>query len=412
MSTDRSLSGRTLDLKSAYKQLASKPSDAWAAILGIWDPERNEMIYYRFTTLPFGSSHSVTAFNRTASAIRKIMIRLTKLVVTNFYDDYCQIEKDALVNSALVTANLILKLLGWKVAEDAHKALPFRKVFDLLGASVILHKSAEGTIEIGNKEGRAEALEDLIEGFCKREQLHHSELAKLRGKLMYAASHTFGRTAMCAVRILNRHISQGKSTALQEADILLLRETLRMIRETPARQVQAIFDSRPVIIFTDGACEDNGTMVTHGAVIYDPAHRIKRFFGEIIPEKIIAAWSKEGKRQLVGQAEMLPVLVSKVLWGPIIHKRHVLWFMDNDSARAAFGSCTSKVDSSFNMLCISARIDAMLGAYHWYTRVPSCANISDPASRLDFAYYDHSHERDIIRWENDDMNHLLNACST
>ena len=84
--------------------------------------------------------------------------------------------------------------------------------------------------------------------------------------------------------------------------------------------------------------------------------------------------------------------------------------MDNDSARAAYGSCSSRVEDSFNMLCVSARVYNMLHAYHWSTRVPSCANVSDPASRLDFDYYDSRHTRDEIDWSCNEMSNLMNAC--
>ena len=127
------LSGRAIDLKSAYKQLASSPQDSWASVLGVWDPDAHDVVYYRFATLPFGSSRSVTAFHRVASALRKILIRLVRLIVTNFYDDFCQIEKDSLTTSATETANLVFRMLGWRVAEDPRKALPVAKVFTLLG---------------------------------------------------------------------------------------------------------------------------------------------------------------------------------------------------------------------------------------------------------------------------------------
>ena len=84
-------------------------------------------------------------------------------------------------------------MLGWRVAEEERQALPFAKVFHLLGASFNLSKTFEGVLEVGNKDGRLEALEDVIESICNRKQLHYTKLAKLRGKLMYASTHTFGR---------------------------------------------------------------------------------------------------------------------------------------------------------------------------------------------------------------------------
>ena len=145
------LSRRAIDLKSAYKQQASNPQDAWSSILGVWDPDLCDVIYYRFATLPFGSSHSATVFNRVAFALRKILIRLIKLVVTNVYGDFCDIEKDSLTSSATEAASLIFRMLGWKIAEEACKTLPFAKVFTLLGASFNMRRRVEGILEIGDK---------------------------------------------------------------------------------------------------------------------------------------------------------------------------------------------------------------------------------------------------------------------
>ena len=119
---------------------------------------------------------------------------------------------------------------------------------------------------------------------------------------------------------------------------------------------------------------------------------------------------QDGEQQLVGQAEMLPVLVSKILWKDHLYKRRVLWLLDNDAARAAYGSCASRIDDSFNMLCVSAKVDNVLCAYHWCTRVPSCANIRDPASRLDFTSYDGSYVHVEIDWSSEEMHHLMKAC--
>ena len=190
---------------------------------------------------------------------------------------------------------------------------------------------------------------------------------------------------MCAVRVLTRCIAQNPSNTLNNADVLLLRETLETIKETPPRRVEALINSMPVIVFTDGACEEDGQVV-----FYDAWKGIKKFFGQEIPKKTSDTCKRDGKKQLVGQAEMLPVLVSKIIWKIHLYKRRVMWFLDNDAAQATYGSCTSQIDDSLNMLRVSAKVDNVLCAYHWYTRVSSCANVSYPASRLDFASYDDS----------------------
>ena len=162
--------------------------------------------------------------------------------------------------------------------------------------------------------------------------------------------------------------------------------------------METLINPKTVIIFSEGAREDAGEVVSRGAVLYVSSNGIQKYFGEMVPSKIVSSWRKGGKKQLVGQAEMFPVLVSKIYWKTPLHRRRILWFMDNDSARAAYGSRASRVDDSFNMLCVSAKVDNMLHAYHWYTRVPSCANVSDPASRLDYSFYDGSYDREWIDW--------------
>ena len=95
-------------------------------------------------------------------------MRLIKLVATKYYNDFYQIEKDSLTKSASGAAGLVFRMLAWRIAEEEHKALPFAKVFHLLRASFNLHKFVEGIVEIGNEDGRLDALEDLIEATCVR----------------------------------------------------------------------------------------------------------------------------------------------------------------------------------------------------------------------------------------------------
>eukprot|EP00435_Cladocopium_sp_Y103_P025006 s735_g6.t1 len=100
------LFGRCLDLKHAYKQLARSPVDSWSSVLAVVNPADAQVYYSEAVALPFGSVSSVLAFNRTARAIRTILARLFKLVVTNFFDDFCQLELGLLRNSAWKTQKL------------------------------------------------------------------------------------------------------------------------------------------------------------------------------------------------------------------------------------------------------------------------------------------------------------------
>ena len=101
-------------------------------------------------------------------------------------------------------------------------------------------------------------------------------------------------------------------------------------------------------------------------------------------------WQRTGKKQVIAQAEIFPVLIAKETWQSEISDRSVLWFLDNDSARLALIRCFSPVLDNFCLLQLNARLDSRLNARHWYSRVPSKSNPADDASRLEFSAYKRS----------------------
>lgn len=103
--------------------------------------------------------------------------------------------------------------------------------------------------------------------------------------------------------------------------------------------------------------------------------------------EFVAFWKRNDKKQVISQAEMFPVLISKFLWSEVLAGRSVLWFLDNESARTCFVRNYSPVLDNFFMLQFNGSLDMSLNARHWYSRVPSRSNLSDAASRLDFAAY-------------------------
>lgn len=73
---DSTLLGRTLDLTSAYKQLAVNPSQGFVRVMVAYDPVRSKPAYFVFNALPFGATGSVYSFNRVAKSLWHIMVSL------------------------------------------------------------------------------------------------------------------------------------------------------------------------------------------------------------------------------------------------------------------------------------------------------------------------------------------------
>ena len=383
------LQGRCLDLRQAYKQLVRHPDDSWASILAVLNPDDGCVYFFEAVALPFGAVSSVWAFNRAARALRTILARLLKLVVTNFFDDFCQLELGVLTTSAWNTAELVMQLLGWEVSTGEEKRRPFSKSFEILGAIVSFPMDQTGVVTVCNKESRLEQLKlQLMElREAQGTAISRTKVESLKGKLLYAAGHTYGRCTQLACQLLHRFSGMGSMVQVTAELVHATSHALELLAQAKPRRITAWCDVPPVLVFTDGAAEDDMARVTHGALILDPWSGQAFYFGDHIPTAFVEFWTRAGKRQVISQAEIFPVLVAKETWGHILENRSVLWFLDNDSARQSLVRNFSPVLDNFCLLQFNAQLDMLVQARHWYARVPSKSNPSDDASRLDFSPY-------------------------
>jgi hypothetical protein len=280
----------------------------------------------------------------------------------------------------------VLALLGWKVAMSEDKRLPFGKTFNMLGAVIDLSRSMEGVVQISNKPSRIEELLASVKELALGDDFSESMLQSLRGRLLYAAGNTFGRCTQVAVQALGRVARRGTSIALDEEMITCIEFAVRTLAESLPRTIHAWRDEWPVLIFTDGACENEGAIVTFGAVICDSSTN-SYFFGDHVPQSFVKAWMEGGKKQVIFQAELFPIWIAKVTWRNLLQRRQVLWFCDNEAARSAMIRSYSPLLDSMQLIRLCAAEDVAAQSTNWYARVPSKSNLSDAASRLDFSCY-------------------------
>ena len=175
--------------------------------------------------------------------------------------------------------------------------------------------------------------------------------------------------------------------SLDEEMLTCIKFAVHTLASSLPRPIHAWKDEWPVILFTDGACESEGTLVTHGAVLCDLASGSYLFFGDHVPRNYVEAWMKGGKEQVICQAELFPIWVSKVTWRNLLSGRQVLWFCDNEAARSAMIRSYSPLLDSMQIVRQCAFEDVAAQSTNWYARVPSKSNLADAASRLDFSCY-------------------------
>ena len=384
----KQLQGRALDLKAAYKQLARHPDDAWAAVLAVWNPDSNGVDFYESVALPFGSVSAVMCFNRMARALRIIMSKLFLLVDTNFFDDFCQLEIPKLCKSAWDTAELVMQLLGWRISTSDDKRLPFATRFAMLGAVVDLSRMCQGKVVVCNKPSRLEDIAGLVAEIVSKRKVPVSLVETLRGRLLYAAGHTFGRCTQLAIQLISKAVREGPLVVIDGRTKGVILAALELLQSAGPRVVNAWTGTRPVLVFTDGACEQDGMQVSHGAVLVDFHTDTYVYFGGEVPEEWVAKWKSSGRVQLICQAEIFPVVVAKQTWPEFLSHRAVLWFIDNNSAQAALVRSYSPVTDNYELLVRNAELDVCMQTMNWYSRVPSKSNISDDPSRLCFTELD------------------------
>ena len=137
-----------------------------------------------------------------------------------------------------------------------------------------------------------------------------------------------------------------------------------------------------MIIFTDGACEEGEEGTSIGGVLFDVGG-IVECFGARMSQRVIDSWkTREDQTQVIGQAEVFPVLVSRLTWHKRIAGRRAIYFVDNESARLALIKMYSPVLPTLDILMQITAWDFKEQSHPWYSRVPTYSNIADDPSRM------------------------------
>ena len=284
-----------------------------------------------------------------------------------------------------------MNLLGWSISVGDDKRRPFEKAFEILGAVVTLPQCGDLAIQVSNKESRLLQIKEQVNELTGKldESVPRSKLESLKGRLLYAAGHTYGRCTQLSCQLLHKFGGDGPNVRISPELVHAIADALEALMESKPRLIRAWSDCPPVLLFTDGAVEEGAAGVTHGAVLVDPWKQCSYYFGDTVPESFVSMWRRHGKKQVIAQAEIFPVLTAKETWSSCIEGRSVLWFLDKEAARIRMSLARnfSPILDNFSLLQLNARLDIKFQARHWYGTVPSKSNPADSASRLEFGEY-------------------------
>ena len=146
----------------------------------------------------FGETAAVYSFVRLSRAIAHIAAKLLHLVVVEFFDDFTQIAQDELAEDSQMCLEWLIGILGWQLATEDKKRLPFARKCVALGVELDYTEAERAIIKVGNKPGRLDEISQIIDSFKSGTQVGFKEALSIRGKISFAESCLFGRLAACA----------------------------------------------------------------------------------------------------------------------------------------------------------------------------------------------------------------------
>ncbi|CAE7718275.1 bath-40, partial [Symbiodinium sp. KB8] len=366
---------KTVDLKSAYKQLALHPDDRRFSVISLKDPADDEPKGFLCRVLPFAS---VGHFNRVARLVQRIFHEM-KLLAANYFDDYPLLEVAELSQNADRCAKAVLDLFGFTWAKDKDEA--FSPCTDLLGVRLATSTSGPAAVTLSNKPSRVEDLRNAIDKVVSDGVLKPCEAASVFGRLQFAETQLLGRAgrlAMADIRWIERAHHDVK---LDDLDKNVFRMLASRVASGKPRVLTASTSAARALVFTDGACEgeEGIQQLTIGAVLYFWTGRawLTRWFSGFVPAELASSWRAAG----IGPTELYAVIVARHVWSRFLDNTRSMFFIDHAGVLSSCIKGTSRDSEWRKLLLAFEKIDASSPSLTWCARVPSQSNPSDSPSR-------------------------------
>ena len=285
-----------------------------------------------------------------------------------------------MTNSTGLAVEMLFELIGVDFARTGKQATEFGHVVKTMGLQLNLH-DPQARVTVGHTEDRKTELAADLKQIISDGFVESKFAERLKGRMQWFEGYVFGRTAQLGLRTLNDiALRSSKVVKLTVAELSILNKLLD--RVSPARPI--IISARTLstwYIFTDGACQgvyekDGGV----GGVLVNPSGIIAMFFSEKVPTEFMGILSRDSLNPIY-ELELLPVLLAFVLWKQYIGDSRVVFFLDNDAARAGLIKAQGATIHGGVIVQRIVGIESQIDCKPWYGRAPTSSNIEDEPSR-------------------------------
>ena len=374
-----SLSGKTFDLKSAYKQLPIHKDDLRFAQATVWNADKKSPAVLALKALPFGATGSVQGFCRCSLALWALVLYYIVVPSTVFFDDYTSIVAMQDAESAESAFILLMRILGWKVASD--KSKPFAHLFQSLGICFLLPRSLTDPVEVSNTEQRRREVAATCLRILRLRKASPHECSVFAGRLRWLEGQTFGRLGRKAFRTILQP-GDPPSDFRPKSLTLPLQEAIEWILHHVPKAPPKCFHQptgKCFQLFTDGSFErGKGCMA---GVLCHKNGKPWQFWRCNVPRMLVQKWAQDGVEHPIMQCELLAAAVSLQAWGPTLASSFLTLWIDNDAARHSIiaGNAYPASNRLIVQSCLTSEVS--FGLRIWVARVPSVSNPSDAPSR-------------------------------
>ena len=172
--------------------------------------------------------------------------------------------------------------------------------------------------------------------------------------------------------------------SLDSSGLLALQILRQRLLHGKPRIIKAAWRAKPVVIFTDGALEDDNLdhgPATVGGIMFLQGSDTAHVFGCEVPAEVLAHWSSDGRHHVIGLVELYGAILALRHWRKHLEGQRVLLFIDNWPALDALVKGDAAVSTWREVLMVLENPLEVEPCYVWIARVASASNVADAPSR-------------------------------
>ena len=169
----REVGGWVVDEAKAYRQLAVKAEHRRYSVVALWDPQGERVAYFMMVGHSFGLVAAVYNYNRRATLVSAILLRVFKVATASYYDDRYGFSQLELIESEREIVTTVYRLLG--IDFSLHKLQSGQELV-ILG---IVYDLKAG--RLGIKPERREKLLKNLEAVLQSNELAPARRRRSRG---------------------------------------------------------------------------------------------------------------------------------------------------------------------------------------------------------------------------------------